>query len=281
MSTATINQQDEALQTIVRFAPMIKKLFTADVYLSVSNLTNVLIEIPSAELNTPSVVDNRPLTEQDPMITAMRSNRPQILNLPKELYGMDLKIAVVPITNAASKVVGSLGISSSIQNRVDLVEIAEKFALSSADIGASTLQLTSSADHLSTYMNTISTAQSNLNNQVNDSAKILDMINTVAKSTRILGFNAGIEAARSGEHGKGFAVVAKEITKLADQSGDAVTEIRQLLDAMKEKVNEVSESVERTLEISETQSSTIHVISNSIRELTAVAEQIDELASKI
>ncbi|MER1958203.1 MAG: methyl-accepting chemotaxis protein [Solibacillus sp.] len=281
MSTATINQQDEALQTIVRFAPMIKKLFTADVYLSVSNLTNVLIEIPSAELNTPSVVDNRPLTEQDPMITAMRSNRPQILNLPKELYGMDLKIAVVPITNAASKVVGSLGISSSIQNRVDLVEIAEKFALSSADIGASTLQLTSSADHLSTYMNTISTAQSNLNNQVNDSAKILDMINTVAKSTRILGFNAGIEAARSGEHGKGFAVVAKEITKLADQSGDAVTEIRQLLDAMKEKVNEVSESVERTLEISETQSSTIHVISNSIRELTTVAEQIDELASKI
>ncbi|WP_341320286.1 methyl-accepting chemotaxis protein [Solibacillus sp. FSL H8-0523] len=281
MSTATINQQDEALQTIVRFAPMIKKLFTADVYLSVSNLTHVLIEIPSAELNTPSVVDNRPLTEQDPMITAMRSNRPQILNLPKELYGMDLKIAVVPITNAASKVVGSLGISSSIQNRVDLVEIAEKFALSSADIGASTLQLTSSADHLSTYMNTISTAQSNLNNQVNDSAKILDMINTVAKSTRILGFNAGIEAARSGEHGKGFAVVAKEITKLADQSGDAVTEIRQLLDAMKEKVNEVSESVERTLEISETQSSTIHVISNSIRELTAVAEQIDELASKI
>lgn len=281
MSTATINQQDEALQTIVRFAPMIKKLFTADVYLSVSNLTNVLIEIPSAELNTPSVVDNRPLTEQDPMITAMRSNRPQILNLPKELYGMDLKIAVVPITNAASKVVGSLGISSSIQNRVDLVEIAEKFALSSADIGASTLELSSSADHLSTYMNTISTAQSNLNNQVNDSAKILDMINTVAKSTRILGFNAGIEAARSGEHGKGFAVVAKEITKLADQSGDAVTEIRQLLDAMKEKVNEVSESVERTLEISETQSSTIHVISNSIRELTAVAEQIDELASKI
>lgn len=281
MSTTTVSQQDEALQHIVRFAPMIKQLFTADVYLSISNLTNVILEIPSAELKTPPAGENRPLTEKDPMIAVMRSNRPQTLNLPKELYGMDLKIALAPITNSSGKVVGCLAISSSIQNRVDLVGIAEKFAISSADIGTSTLQLTSSADDLSTYMNTISTAQSNLNSQVNDSAKILDMINTVAKSTRILGFNAGIEAARSGEHGKGFAVVAKEITKLADQSGDAVTEIRQLLDAMKDKVNEVSESVEKTLEISEKQASTIHTISNSIRELTAVAEKIDELASKI
>ena len=29
--------------------------------------------------------------------------------------------------------------------------------------------------------------------------RILDMINAVAKNTRVLGFNAGIEAARSGE----------------------------------------------------------------------------------
>ena len=280
MSTATVSQLDEALQHIVHFAPMIKKLFTADVYVTISDLEKVVFQISSQDIAIPET-PNRPLTEQDPMIAVMRSNRPQSLTIPKEMYGVDIKVAIVPITNASGKVVGSFGISSSIQNRVDLVDIAEKFAVSSADIGASTIQLASSADHLSTYMNTISTAQSNLNNQVNDSAKILEMINSVAKSTRILGFNAGIEAARSGEYGKGFAVVAKEITKLADQSGDAVNEIRHLLDAMKEKVNEVSDAVHKTLEISETQSSTIHVISNSIRELTEVAEQIDELASKI
>ncbi|MCH7321989.1 methyl-accepting chemotaxis protein [Solibacillus sp. MA9] len=118
-------------------------------------------------------------------------------------------------------------------------------------------------------MASFSSAQSNLNSQVNDSTKILEMIINVAKSTRISVINAGIEAARSSEHDKGFAVVAKEITKLADQSGDAVNEIRQLLDAMKEKVVEVSDSVQKTLEVSESQSSTIHAISNSIRELTS------------
>lgn len=280
MSNTIVSQLDETLQHIIRFAPMLKKLFTADVSVDISDLEKVVFEIPSTELGHKSVL-NRRLTEQDPMVSVMRNNRAQSLTIPKELYGVDLKLALVPITNVAGKVVGSLAISSSIKNRVDLVEIAEKFTLSSADIGASTLQLSASADHLSTYMSTIATAQSNLTNQVNDSAKILEMINSVAKSTRILGFNAGIEAARSGEHGKGFAVVAKEITKLADQSGDAVNEIRQLLDAMKEKVNEVSEAVQKTSEISETQTSTIHIISNSIRELTKAAEQIDGLAQKV
>lgn len=280
MSNTIVSQLDETLQHIIRFAPMLKKLFTADVSVDISDLEKVVFEIPSTELGHNSVL-NRRLTEQDPMVSVMRNNRAQSLTIPKELYGVDLKLALVPITNVAGKVVGSLAISSSIKNRVDLVEIAEKFTLSSADIGASTLQLSASADHLSTYMSTIATAQSNLTNQVNDSAKILEMINSVAKSTRILGFNAGIEAARSGEHGKGFAVVAKEITKLADQSGDAVNEIRQLLDAMKEKVNEVSDAVQKTSEISETQTSTIHIISNSIRELTKAAEQIDELAQKV
>lgn len=280
MSNTIVSQLDETLQHIIRFAPMLKKLFTADVSVGISDLEKVVFEIPSTELGHNSVL-NRRLTEQDPMVSVMRNCRAQSLTIPKELYGVDLKLALVPITNVAGKVVGSLAISSSIKNRVDLVEIAEKFTLSSADIGASTLQLSASADHLSTYMSTIATAQSNLTNQVNDSAKILEMINSVAKSTRILGFNAGIEAARSGEHGKGFAVVAKEITKLADQSGDAVNEIRQLLDAMKEKVNEVSDAVQKTSEISETQTSTIHIISNSIRELTKAAEQIDELAQKV
>lgn len=280
MSNSIVSQLDESLQHIIRFAPMLKKLFTADVSISISDIEKVVFEIPSTELGHNSE-PNRHLTEQDPMLNVIRNNRAQSLTIPKELYGVDLKLALVPITNVAGKVVGSLAISSSIKNRVDLIEIAEKFTLSSADIGASTLQLSASADHLSTYMSTISTAQSNLTSQVNDSTKILEMINSVAKSTRILGFNAGIEAARSGEHGKGFAVVAKEITKLADQSGDAVNEIRQLLDAMKEKVNEVSEAVQKTSEISETQTSTIHIISNSIRELTKAAEQIDGLAQKV
>ena len=80
--------------------------------------------------------------------------------------------------------------------------------------------------------------------QVETTTKILEMISAVAKNTRVLGFNAGIEAARSGEHGRGFSVVAKEITKLADQSASSVNEIKQLLDELNEKVDHVANIVE-------------------------------------
>ena len=179
------------------------------------------------------------------------------------------------------KVIGSISVSASVNNRVELIEAAEKFTASSEEIGTATEQLSASAENLSSYMLEVASAQNNLSSQVENTSKILDMINNVAKNTRILGFNAGIEAARSGEHGKGFSVVAKEITKLADQSADSVNEIRSLLNAMKEKVNEVSKTVSETLHVSETQTSAIIEISNSIQHLTEVAEKIDTLAQKI
>ncbi|MGN7476236.1 methyl-accepting chemotaxis protein [Solibacillus silvestris] len=280
MTSTTEVSFDPFLQHIIQFAPMLKKLFTADVLISISDLEKVVMQIESKEINSGNG-ENRLLTPQDPMLQVMKNNRAQTLDIPKEYYGMDLKIAFVPLVNGAGKVVGCLAVSTSVQNRADLVDIADKFAVSSEEIGASTVELSSSAENLSEYMQNISKAQENLTHQVNDSAKILEMINTVAKSTRILGFNAGIEAARSGEHGKGFSVVAKEITKLADQSGEAVNEIRQLLEAMKNKVAEVSQSVESTMHITDAQSNAIHEISNSIKQLTEVAEKIDELAQKI
>ena len=48
--------------------------------------------------------------------------------------------------------------------------------------------------------------------------------------TQLLSFNASIEAARAGQHGRGFAVVAEEVGHLAQTSGKAAEEIRNLLE---------------------------------------------------
>lgn len=281
MAIINYNKLDGALQQMIHFAPTLKKLFTADISISVSDLEQVVLQIDSKDLVSNKDMLGYRLTEKDPMLDVIRRNRAQSITLTREHYGTDMKLAIVPITNLQNKVVGCLAISSSIKNRVDLVDIADKFATSSEEIGASTEELSASATNLSEYMNQITTAQEDLAHQVANSSKILDMINNVAKNTRILGFNAGIEAARSGEHGRGFAVVAKEITKLADQSGESVNEIRQLLDMMKAKVEEVSETVNKTLHISDNQSAAIIEISTSIQHLTEVAEKIDDLAQRI
>lgn len=69
------------------------------------------------------------------------------------------------------------------------------------------------------------------------------IINDIAFETRLLAFNASIEAARAGAHGRGFAVVAEEVGKLANVSGKAADEVRALLD---ESVAQVSNIVTET-----------------------------------
>lgn len=269
------------LQHFVDIAPLIEKLFAEDVLITISDTEKIIAYVSYADDESHHSVVGHQLKEGESIIEVLRTNRENIFEVSKELFGSDLRVAIIPIRDEHNRAIGTLAATFSIQNRVSLIEIAKKFSDSSQTIHHSTSDLNRSAETLTHYMSSIHEAQQNLVNQVNDSAKILEMINTVAKSTRILGFNAGIEAARSGEHGLGFAVVAKEITKLADQSASSVNEINKLLEEMKKRVEEVSAIVNQTADVSTTQANAIHNISESIHELSNVAERIDELASKI
>lgn len=67
---------------------------------------------------------------------------------------------------------------------------------------------------------------------IGEKTKIMDEI---VFQTKLLSFNASVEAERAGEHGRGFAVVAQEVGNLAQMSGKSAQEIAEIV---KTSINE-------------------------------------------
>ena len=104
-------------------------------------------------------------------------------------------------------------------------------------------------------------------------AKIIGMIENIAKQTNLLALNAGVEAARAGEVGKGFAVVASEVRTLAHRSKEAATEISNLVAESGENVEIGVELVARTGEV-------ISEISSSVTSAAALMQEISRASSE-
>lgn len=80
--------------------------------------------------------------------------------------------------------------------------------------------------------------------QIEEQTKV---INDIVFQTKLLSFNASVEAAHAGEHGKGFGVVAEEIAKLTRTSGDAAKEIGILLTSSTSHVQAIVDETKRDL----------------------------------
>ncbi len=76
-------------------------------------------------------------------------------------------------------------------------------------------------------------------------AEASDVINKIAFQTRIVAFNASVEAVRAGDAGRGFGVVAQAVKDLAQQVGASSRQIATVIDELTERIKDLEEQIHR------------------------------------
>jgi len=111
--------------------------------------------------------------------------------------------------------------------------------------------------------------------QINQSSRkiadITGVIDGIAFQTNILALNAAVEAARAGEQGRGFAVVATEVRSLAQRSANAAREIKGLIGASVDRVENGARQVQDA-------GSTMGEIVASVQRVSSIINEISGAA---
>ena len=134
-----------------------------------------------------------------------------------------------------------------------------------------------------------------LNTKINGIWDIVSIINNVADQTKIIAFNAELEASSSGEAGKNFHIVATEIRRLSDNIIDSIKEIREIISEIQKasdtlildsekgssQIDEGCESArslengfDSILQSSKATADSSHEILENVGQLTGASEQI-------
>ncbi|MFN8576883.1 MAG: HAMP domain-containing methyl-accepting chemotaxis protein [Candidatus Sericytochromatia bacterium] len=115
--------------------------------------------------------------------------------------------------------------------------------------------------------------------------KIISTVDDISKQSRILAFNASIEASKAGEYGKGFSIVANEIKNLSDESKEATKKISTILSEIQGLTNKsvmLTEDATKLADIgvnlSKVAGSTITKLVDSIQNSSEAAYQISSSA---
>jgi methyl-accepting chemotaxis protein len=106
-----------------------------------------------------------------------------------------------------------------------------------------------------------------LGNKIAKIREIIKTINTITDQTKVIAFNAALEAASAGERGKRFSVVASEVNRLAD-------DIAALTKQIREQVEEIQNSSSSLIISSEESADKITEGNKLIRELEDIFREI-------
>ena len=268
-----VGTKEEILEAVCYSAQFINSLFPLDCLAAVSDGEKFLAVYPGKKFD-PGIKEGDFVSRGGIIPEVMETGQTKSAELSDEAYGIPLKTTTAPIKDKNGKIIGTIDVAFDLTTQNQLVEIAEQVAASSEQVSASCQELNSSVETLDqTQQELVEMARAS-QGYLKKTDEIVKIIDKVASQTNLLGINAAIEAARSGEHGKGFTVVADNIQELSDKTSNSTQEVTETLREIKKFFEEIDQYISRTQKTGEKLSGSIQEITASMEENTFVSEKL-------
>jgi methyl-accepting chemotaxis protein len=132
-------------------------------------------------------------------------------------------------------------------NIMQVAESIKRLADTTREIAAQSATAAAVADRARGGTDRVRAMMQGLQAAVHKIADMGGLISGIADQTNLLALNAAIEAARAGEAGRGFAVVASEVKSLAGQTSRATSEIAGQIDAIRDAVTDVADTIDQVI----------------------------------
>ncbi|MEJ9218549.1 methyl-accepting chemotaxis protein [Paenibacillus glucanolyticus] len=279
VNVTEVQTQHELIRAFVRIAPLLNNLTNDDITIGIYDTEKLIINYPGKTFSL-NVSPGDPLMEGDIVTNAIRNNTALSAVVPKELFGFPLAARAIPLHDEQGRVIGGVGMGTSLEKANKLFEMAESFSAIVEQTTASIEDINQSVSHLTERVTNVTTQMKDVSSSAQQIGKISTVVKEISEQSNMLGLNASIEAARAGEAGRGFSVVADEIRKLATISKENVDRINGITKNIQELLLGLNHAFSDIHTLTDSQSGAIREFSVTIQEISNKAEELAQVAEE-
>ncbi|MEK4563325.1 methyl-accepting chemotaxis protein [Alkalihalobacillus sp. FSL R5-0424] len=263
------------VQAVINIAPIIKDTLGPTAALGVIDTEKFVYFAPSTILNIDVEVGKTRLDRHDVYVRALKGEHIISKTMDPSIFGVAVVTSVTPIRDLdTNEIVGLLSLSRSLEHQEKLDTELNKLNEVIDALQGKVQHVAAQAEELSATSSDISHQANNANTNSRKIGEVVQLIEQISTQTNLLGLNAAIEAARSGEAGKGFGVVADEIRKLSINTKEAVQTIGKSLTEIQTSIEKLSTNINEISASSEEQSVTMVEFMNDTQALDGKSKRI-------
>lgn len=253
--------------------PIVQNLLPGDIAIGLTDTEKYLQYLRGRDFDL-KIQIGAPIKPTSSVRRAMDERRQIDVKVGNEVYGQAYIASAMPIYDDYGDVIGAVAISTSVEIQDQIMQMSSELSDAINSIAGSTQEISAQSQDVAKACKLLDTLAQDSDERVKETNHILDVIQDLSLQTKLLGFNAAIEAARAGASGLGFGVVADEISRLAERSEHSIKQIAETIKCIQADSENNRKELKHIGEI-------ISQIADAVTNIATTMQTTSMLASKL